>query len=720
MASATSARPHRDIKGWILSLLDVRHAARWDALASDACSAARASGGAADDIARTLARAVMESVIVRQGGESKRIATSNARRQGAREVGRLTLVRLVDVALAVREIRDGEGGGVGRYAAAFRGLCVAVRALRAVDEMDEAGAAVERFVNDPVWWEAYGGRAMREAVLRTSGGGGGGFLVVRGEDPILGAAALADGDKKRAVLLADRRVGIDGDVAEMLRRGEGPLPLKQMRLVLYCDAAMIAGAGGGKVMEKLHTLFVPRDWHRNTGECRQSGGQMVHFLRSMYPANLAARSICGDWLVKEGEEGEAKRTLEDAAAAGDVMAPITLANIADAVERKNELLWMAVERGSSLAALTLGRMYEDAHSTEHADQCYQLSVSRGSSIAALKLAKMYHYGFGGAKRDAALATRFYTIAKERGEEEHQDVHALAVVGMARLKFRTGHSGGEDGASGGESTECVQTFVCDTFGVYDDESHEQSVPLRGMVGSGIFGAKLESHEKSGDERPSVSDALRAIEVAMRKLEDTEREALSESFGSAVILLAEARGESDHQSTAESWESLFSLVAVSKFTNILDKRQALFYLGCLKRSQDDDATACAYFLRSADAGHAKAPNNAGIFLCNCGRYEEALKYFALGAERSDASSASNAAFVCLKNLDRFHSGLDWYERAITLGSASAPVNLAKVLIEEGELTGEAPKRERLQHLLTSSLALGFSGGEIVAYVQTAINK
>ena len=119
--------------------------------------------------------------------------------------------------------------------------------------------------------------------------------------------------------------------------------------------------------------------------------------------------------------------------------------------------------------------------------------------------------------------------------------------------------------------------------------------------------------------------------MRELEDTQREPLSESFGSAVILSAEAHGESDQQSTAETWESLFSLVVVSKSSNILDQRQALFYLGCLKRARDDDAAACAYFQRSADAGHAKAPNNSGIHLCNCGRFEDAVKYFALGAER-----------------------------------------------------------------------------------------
>lgn len=454
IASEDSNRPHRDIKGWIVRLLDPVHAPRWEALADAAAHAKQFWGtgmeeedrpvknaifrsmgsgvgdvpvyGAAnnalpagknepsalvlntsasampaaelatpdedekidEEIAVLLARAIMERVIERRPGESKRIATSNARRQCVREKGRLTLVRLVDLALALRNLRKYYACiDIGRTARAFHDLTGKLHALRSVNEMDDAANAVESCLLSGRWAAAYGGieaRAfLREAVLRGARnaeendfrvlrGDYGRLLLARGDPTgpeIFTAAMVADFDKKRALSIADRVVGLTEGAVTRIRHGESPLPLKHMRMVLFCQAARDAAQRMSTpdatdfIVRKLATLFVPKDWHSNIRPPQQSHDKTIEYLESpRMQDNQSAVYVKGMCLMHIGRPDEAKFVLEKATKMGDVSAPIDLGvmqnQVFNAPDAALKCYKNAIERGSARAALNSGDLLQ--------------------------------------------------------------------------------------------------------------------------------------------------------------------------------------------------------------------------------------------------------------------------------------------------------------------------------------------------------------------------
>jgi TPR repeat protein len=577
-------RPRRDIKGWTIRLLGASHAQRWATLAeaaeaADAAAAARAveaavaaraaeaTEAAGDDatdpetadrataaaattatttitfaaghgevvkpgkasldtavVAQQLTAAIIHAADRGSPGECSNTAAANAHRQSRREERSVTLVRIVDIALAVRALRRARVAAPAvEMAAAFRRLVAVLRALRrcAQGAGDDA-EAIEACLVEPAWSIAFGGagdavQVIREAVLRAiidvapeeeevdeddpndknsdwdenkimdaclrseaslshvSDGTSASYMRAFGAGPcsIVTAALLADYDRVRALGLADRAIGLNPQAVDRIRNGAGPLPLKYMRMVLFCDAAMKAGQqserpeAGRRIMRKLSTLFVAKDWHNSIvlpkhwkvfGETKiartlgHQGNDVVHKVSPRNKAVNAALAGNEDELDIGLVQSELVPDAEDIAisfarshadrgnyCAMYVLGMYILESAAEyscrvsssdalklsAITAGKEYLQRASDHGDVSAPVDLGNLYKVRDSESRALRYYKQAIDRGSARAALAIGIMYLADANALPERANQAISFFRVAMHRG-------NAMAALQLAYL------------------------------------------------------------------------------------------------------------------------------------------------------------------------------------------------------------------------------------------------------------------------------------------------
>lgn len=260
IVGTTSAKPHRDVKSWVVGLLEVKHARRFQRLAEEASIAAarkraaearqkeragtekereeREEAGRArvklagagralaeqaeraarpvgatgidadaedaaalrsmgvvgnvvgnwtgvadkcDEPAAELTWSIMMRTITYHQGGSDKIAAMSARRQCARKPGSLSLVMIVEVALALCSLKQistslmlretsptASASATSAAVVALERAIAALRALKCVHTVDEASKRMHALVMDQRWLEAY-----------SQGRGSSAFWVVR-------------------------------------------------------------------------------------------------------------------------------------------------------------------------------------------------------------------------------------------------------------------------------------------------------------------------------------------------------------------------------------------------------------------------------------------------------------------------------------------------------------------------------------------------------------
>lgn len=687
VAGAQSTRAYRDIKGWIAALVHAVHAVRWAALAAAVERAMHIDGASPEDAACAVTRAIIERVVVRQPAESRRIVTSNARRQCARKDGRLSLIRLVDLALALAALRRAAAPHTPDpylMAPHFWTLVRCLRGLRAVHEMDSTARSIDLCLLDSAWAFEHASddafsldvarpllpsspdRATRtadiiqRAVLRASRSGS---SVDRGPPPallgsgitILTAAYATDFNPKFALEVADRCVDLTPGAVIRVRNGSGPLPLKDLRQALFCRSVMHALRDGHEIafiMQKLAQLFVPVGWHRGGSKTIEGVSLLSDWTRA---GNFSAEAVLGRSLAESGNmQGQAY--LKSAEQKGDVAAPIVLGDLyrdgaggfSANASLARQYYEIAIARGSALAALNLGnmilgKMLPDVgkEACKEAARLFQTSVDRGNARAALALADMLFQGLYGEARDLDRAERCYTIAVEK-----------TTISMVRMRSRLGLA-----RVANERSE-----ISKAFGLLDEMLKEAT--------SNECYAELDNISQHAE----LTDLQRTAYGELAQLLHTaSAQGPSCYVGSTRIPAHELRARA-----CEYCERAARLDVTPNMPYPPKNRDAWYMLGVLRLEMREVSAAISAFRAAMYAGHKHAPHNLGNLLLEHNKALDAFSAFAEGAARGDEAAAINAAILAIRLRNDYATAARYYQRATELGHASAPAKLAQLLV------------------------------------------
>lgn len=681
VAGAGSTRAYRDIKGWIAALVHSVHALRWATLAAAVDNATR-NGQNPEHAVNAITRAVIERVVVRQPSESRRIVTSNARRQCARLNGRLSLVRLVDLALALAALRRAAvSAGSDDYslAHAFWKLVECLRGLRAVHDMDSTARSIDLCLFDPNWAVEHAsddafsldmpttssalrsGRAdrtariIRLAVFRASRV----ECVVDTAPPrslsgergsILMAAFVADFDPQRALDMADHCVELRQDVVRRIRSGAGPLPLKDLRMILFCANVMRLVSNVNDVafiMQKLAQLFVPVGWHTGGAE---SGDGQAKLRQWTSEGNFSAEAVLGRRLAERGYR-EGQSYLFSALKKGDVAAPIVLGDLfrdgtggfrKDARVARDHYN-IAISRGSALAALNLGNMYLSGAFPEHASDAgkeaakwFQVSVDRGNARAALSLGRLLYSGGPGEERDIDRSERCFAIAADR--TTLPVVRMEASIGLAKVAAEQGDIAKAEGLF---NLVLKSATRIDATGPNEQHAELVSVTLEALF------AMAHMYRDASARANTITTGHQ------HESTQTLRDRACDCFR-RIAELSSNRANPSPATAAQAW----------------------YGLGLLRLETQDQEGAIEGFRNATNCGHVHAAHNLGNLLLQRGETEQALRAFEIGAERGDKCAANNAGLLYAKQLNNYASAVFYFERAIELQSSAAPANLAQL--------------------------------------------
>lgn len=110
-------------------------------------------------------------------------------------------------------------------------------------------------------------------------------------------------------------------------------------------------------------------------------------------------------------------------------------------------------------------------------------------------------------------------------------------------------------------------------------------------------------------------------------------------------------------------------------------AMFNLGVLAGDAGDRGEAETWFLRAAEAGHAKAMFNVGCLLQERDEIEEAEKWWRRAIEARDANAMVNLGNILRERGETQEAETLW-RRAVQVGEIEAMVNLGTLLSERGD--------------------------------------
>jgi len=683
-----SSRRRTCPKGWIAGLVHAVHAVRWAALAASVEHAVRTSFTLRSDEATcAVTRAIIELVVVRQPDESRRIVTSNARRQCARKDGRLSLIRLVDLALALANLRrvlSSPNYSQNDYAVAtqFWNLVQCFRGLRAVHEMDDTARSIDLYLFDSSWADEHSSPdvfALDYSVISPPSPSPPSISISNPSSPhsttnhpapgsitinispdvvertkkiirfaaarasrspsaidfapppnyfgngcnIITAAFIADFDPERALSIADHCVTLTPSTVARVRHGYGP--------------------------------FLPLKDLRQTLFCQQVMKAAPQAEIATIVQKLAQLFVPVGWHRGGSKSADGQKWLGDRAHDGNFSAEAVLGRqMAESGNMQGQAyLRSADQKGDVAAPIILGDLYRDGNSfiaanSMLAKQYYLTAIGRGSALAALNLGTMYlEEQFPGITMGEMrkTAAKFFQTSVDRG-------NARAALALGNLLFEKGPEDMNNRPDFDRAERCYSIAV-DKTTIALVRLHaklglakvalEKSEIVKGVEALEEILVDAESKNTRGDveeENENICRQLDGFRKEVYKLLAEVYQKLS-ARGQPILINQQCMNKEE-----------LAKKACSFYLSVTELEEAnssvWFKIGVLSSKGNDEIGAEKAMRNAMYTGHNGAPRELGNILLRLKRSKEALEAFEEGARRNDGVAAVKGALVALDDL------------------------------------------------------------------------